>query len=67
MKAYLYELDYRIPEEDYIVSVGYFTSLPEVRKYINGTKDDPGLFSCWRHPFNSEGAYDPVQVEIFRK
>ncbi|AKY03914.1 hypothetical protein ADU18_0009 [Cronobacter phage PBES 02] len=67
MKAYLYELDYRIPEEDYIVSVGYFTSLPEVRKYINGTKDDPGLFSCWRHPFNPEGAYDPVQVQIFRK
>lgn len=67
MKAYLYELNYRIPEDDYVVSIGFFTSLKEVRKYINGTKDDPDLFSCWRHPFNPEGAYDPAQVQIFRQ
>lgn len=67
MKAYLYELEYLILEEDYIVHIGYFTSLKEVRKRIKDSKDDPKLFSCWRHPFNPEGAYDPVQVEIFRK
>jgi len=67
MKAYLYELEYLIPEEDYIVHIGYFTSLKEVRKRIKDSKYDPNLFSCWRHPFNPEGAYDPVQVQIFRK
>lgn len=67
MKAHLYELQYRIPGEDYIVNVGYFTSLPEVRKYIVGTGDDLDLFSCWRHPFNPQEPYDPVQVQILRK
>lgn len=67
MKAYLYELDYRIPDDDYIVNIGYFTSLSEVRKYITDIKDDPDLFRCWRHPFNPKGPYDPAQVEIFRK
>lgn len=67
MKAYLYELEYLIPEEDYIIKIGYFTSLKEVRKYIKDSKDDPSLFSCCRHPFNPKGHYDPVQVEIFRK
>lgn len=67
MKKYLYELEYRIPDDDYIVNIGYFTSLGEVRKYITSIKDDPDLFSCFRHPLNPEGSYDPVQVQIFRK
>ena len=67
MKVYLYELNYRSPGEDYVANVGFFTSIGQVRKFIVGTKDDPDLFYCYRHPFNPEGGYEPVQVQIFRK
>lgn len=67
MKKHLYELDYRIPDDDYIVGIGYFTSLREVREYITTVKDDPELFTCFRHPLNPKEPYDPVQVQIFRK
>lgn len=67
MKKYVYELHWSDEVDEFDVNVGLFTSLPEVRAFIVQSGDPHEKFYALRHPLNPEGAYDPVEVEIFRK
>ena len=70
MKAFVYQLFHvglRDTDGQIETEIGFFTSLPLVRKYIENSYDGLDEFDCYRHPFNPELYYVPEKVEIFRR
>lgn len=73
MKKYVYELyNEKADCLDGVkrLSVGYFTSLPEVRAYVEGSQPDfcPDDFSCFRYGFNPKPngkVYAGIRVDIY--
>lgn len=74
MKKYVYELMFQTQTElegmngmpvDYVSQIGFFSSIPEIRKYITEDGSPRDSFKVYRYELNPKHEeQDPVCVEI---
>lgn len=67
MKKYVYELMFQTAGmvADYVSQIGFFSSVPEIRKYITEDGSPRDSFKVYRYELNPEHAeQDPILVEI---